>query len=180
MLNSIRNFALTDNTAYPWFAAAGWNRGNIEGVRPRKSLKIGEEDELYDGRLNFIKMFANEGMKLWGDKNLQVMESQMNRISKRRLLLRIRKLCSIACIGLLFDPNDNTTAQAFKSAVTPILDNIMSNRGIVDYRIEVDDSVEARERLELPAKIFIKPTPNLEYIDIQFVITPQGTSWDDI
>lgn len=176
----VRNFALTDNTAYPWFAAAGWNRGNIEGVRPRKSLKIGEEDELYDGRLNFIKMFANEGMKLWGDKNLQVMESQMNRISKRRLLLRIRKLCSIACIGLLFDPNDNTTAQAFKSAVTPILDNIMSNRGIVDYRIEVDDSVEARERLELPAKIFIKPTPNLEYIDIQFVITPQGTSWDDI
>ena len=178
----VRNFAYTDNTKYPWFAAAGWYRGEIEdkGVKPKKSLKLGEQDTLYAGRLNFINTFAKEGMKIWGDKNMQVRESQMNRISKRRLLIRIRKLCSIACIGLIFDPNDNTTKQSFESAVTPILDNIMANRGITDWRLEIDDSQEARDRLELPAKIYIKPQPNLEYIDINFVITPQGTNWDDI
>lgn len=178
----VRNFAYTDNTKYPWFAAAGWYRGEIEdkGVKPRKSLKLGEQDILYAGRLNFINTFAKEGMKIWGDKNMQVRESQMNRISKRRLLIRIRKLCSIACIGLIFDPNDNTPKQSFESAVTPILDNIMSNRGITDWRLEIDDSQEARDRLELPAKIYIKPQPNLEYIDINFVITSQGTNWDDI
>ena len=178
----VRNFAFTDNTKYPWFAAAGWYRGEMEdnSVRPKKSLKLGEQDTLYAGRLNFINMFAKEGMKIWGDKNMQVYESQMNRISKRRLLLRIRKLCSIACIGLIFDPNDNTTKQSFESAVTPILDNIMANRGITDWRLEIDDSQEARDRLELPAKIYIKPQPNLEYISIDFVITPQGTNWDDI
>jgi hypothetical protein len=143
-------------------------------------LKLGEQDILYAGRLNFINTFAKEGMKIWGDKNMQVRESQMNRISKRRLLIRIRKLCSIACIGLIFDPNDNTTKQSFESAVTPILDNIMSNRGITDWRLEIDDSQEARDRLELPAKIYIKPQPNLEYIDINFIITPQGTNWSDI
>lgn len=178
----VRNFAYTDNTKYPWFAAAGWYRGEIEdkGVKPKKSLKLGEQDILYNGRLNFINTFAKEGMKIWGDKNMQVRESQMNRISKRRLLIRVRKLCSIACIGLIFDPNDNTMKQSFESAVTPILDNIMSNRGIVDWRLEIDDSQEARDRLELPAKIFIKPTPTLEYIDISFVITPSGTNWSDI
>ena len=178
----VRNFAYTDNTKYPWFAAAGWYRGEIEdkGVKPKKSLKLGEQDTLYAGRLNFINTFAKEGMKIWGDKNMQVRESQMNRISKRRLLIRIRKLCSIACIGLIFDPNDNTTKQSFESAITPILDNIMANRGITDWRLEIDDSQEARDRLELPAKIYIKPQPNLEYIDINFVITPQGTNWDDI
>ena len=178
----VRNFAYTDNTKYPWFAAAGWYRGEIEdkGVKPKKSLKLGEQDVLYAGRLNFINTFAKEGMKIWGDKNMQVRESQMNRISKRRLLIRIRKLCSIACIGLIFDPNDNTTKQSFESAITPILDNIMANRGITDWRLEIDDSQEARDRLELPAKIYIKPQPNLEYIDINFVITPQGTNWDDI
>jgi hypothetical protein len=178
----VRNFAYTDNTKYPWFAAAGWYRGEIEenGVRPKKSLKLGEQDTLYAGRLNFINMFAKEGMKIWGDKNMQERESVMNRISKRRLLLRIRKLCSIACIGLIFDPNDNTTKQSFESAVTPILDNIMSNRGIVDWKLEIDDSQEARDRLELPAKIFIKPTPNLEYITIDFTISNQGTTWDNI
>lgn len=175
----VRNFAYTDNIAFPWFAAAGWNRGSIDGVKPKKMLKLDDQDTLYNGRINFVNTFAQDGMRIWGDKNLQVRESQMNRISKRRLLLRIRKLCSIACIGLIFDPNDNTTKQSFESAITPILDNIMSNRGITDWRLEIDDSVEAREQLRLPAKIYIKPTPTLEYIELEFVITPQGTVWED-
>ena len=176
------NYAYTDNTKYPWFAAAGWNRGDLEttAVKPKKTLKLEEQDTLYDGRLNFVNTFANEGMKIWGDKNMQEHESQMNRISKRRLLLHIRKLCAIAAIGLIFDPNDNTTAQSFRSAVTPVLDNVMANRGITDWRLEIDDSQEARDRLELPANIFIKPVPNLEYITISFIITPSGVSFDDI
>lgn len=178
----VRNFAYTDNTKYPWFAAAGWNRGDLEttAIKPKKTLKLEEQDVLYDGRLNFVNTFANEGMKIWGDKNMQENESQMNRISKRRLLLHIRKLCAIAAIGLIFDPNDNTTAQSFRSAVTPVLDNVMANRGITDWRLEIDDSQEARDRLELPANIFIKPMPNLEYISINFIITPSGVSFDDI
>lgn len=178
----VKNFAYTDNTRYPWFAAAGWNRGDLDGnaIKPKRILKLAEQDELYNGRLNFINSFANEGMKIWGDKNMQERETQMNRISKRRLLLHIRKLCAIAAIGLIFDPNDNTTKKAFESAVSPILDNVMSNRGITDWRLEIDDSQEARDRLELPAKIFLKPTPNLEYITIDFVITPSGVSFDDI
>lgn len=178
--DAVRNFAYTDNTAYPWFAAAGWNRGSVNGVRPKKTLKLAEQDVLYNGRINFVNTFAGEGMKLWGDKNLQKYESQMNRISKRRLLLRLRKQLENACVGLLFDPNDATAKQSFISAVTPVLDSVKSSRGITDYRVQVDDSAEARERLELPAVIFIKPTPTLEYITINFVITPQGVSFDDI
>ena len=176
----VRNFAYTDNTAYPWFAAAGWNRGGINGIRPKKTLKLGEQDTLYAGRINFINTFAQEGMKIWGDNNLQIRESQMNKISKRRLLLRIRKLCSIACVGLLFDPNDNTLKQSFQSTIEPIMNDIMSNRGITNWKMEIDDSAEARDRLELPARIYLKPTPNLEYITIDFTITPQGTNWDNI
>lgn len=175
----VRNFAYTDNVKYPWFASAGWTRGTIEGIKSKKTLKLAEEDTLYEGRVNFVKNFATDGMRIWGDKNLQVAESQMNRISKRRLLLRIRKLCSIACIGLIFEPNDNTTKHQFESAITPIMDDILANRGITDWRLEIDDSDEARERLELPAKLYIKPQPNLEYIDLSFIITPQGTDWGD-
>lgn len=176
----VRNFAYTDNIAFPWFAASGWYRGSTEGIRPKKILKLEDQDTLYAGRLNFINNFAQDGMRIWGDKNLQVAESQMNRISKRRLLLRIRKLLSIACIGFIFDPNDNTLKQSFESAVTPVLDNIMSNRGITDWRMEIDDSVEARERLELNAVLYIKPQPNLEYLNFTFVITPQGVVWDEV
>ena len=176
----VRNFAMTDNTTYPWFAAAGWNRGTVYGVKSKRNLKLAEQDALYDGRINFINSFPDEGMKLWGDKNLQERESQMNRISKRRLLVHIRKLLAVACVGLLFDPNDNSTVKSFKSAVEPILQDIVKKRGLTDFRIEVDDSQEARDRLELPAKIYLKLQPNLEYIDISFIISPQGVSFDDI
>lgn len=174
----LRNMAYTDNIKYPWYASAGWNRGDISGVEPKRKLKLAEQDTLYSGRINYINSFAKEGDRIWGDKNLQIHDGIMNRISKRRLLIRLKNLLSTACVGLLFDPNDAAMAETFKSCVKSVLDPIMSNRGITDYRIEVDDSDEARDRLELPAKIFIKPTQMLEYLDLELIITPQGVQWE--
>lgn len=178
--DAVRNFAQTDNTAYPWFAPAGVERGNVDCVRAHYVTRLADEDTLYEGRINPIKTFAQDGPKIWGQKNLQINESQLNRIAVRRLLLRMRKLIAISCIGLIFEPNDATAKQSFISTVTPIMDSIRSNRGISDYRIEVNDSVESRERRELPVKIYFKPYNALEYITIDFVLTPEGVSFDDI
>ena len=176
----VRNMALTDNTTHPWFAPAGISRGDVDCARAHVITKLADEDVLYEGRINPIKTFASDGVKIWGQKNLQVRESQLNRIAVRRLLLRIRKLISIACIGLIFDPNDATTKNKFLSTVTPIMDNIKANRGISDYKIEVNDTVESRERRELPAKIFFKPYNALEYIVLDFIVTPESVSFSDI
>lgn len=176
----VRNMALTDNTAHPWFVPAGLTRGDVDCVNAHYVTKLADEDVLYEGRINPIKTFASDGVKIWGQKNLQVNESQLNRVSVRRLLLRMRKLIAIACLQLIFEPNDNTTKQKFLSIVTPILDNIRSNRGISDYRIEVDDSVEAHDRRELPAKIYFKPYNALEYITLDFVLTPQSSYFTNI
>jgi len=176
----VRNFAQTDNQAYPWFAPAGVERGQVDCVRAHFITKLADEDVLYDGRINPVKTFAQDGPRIWGQKNLQINESQLNRIAVRRLLLRMRKLIAISCIGLIFEPNDATTKQSFISTVTPILDSIRSNRGISDYRIEVNDTIESRERRELPVKIYFKPYNALEYISIDFILTPEGVSFDDI
>lgn len=178
--DAVRNFAQTDNTAYPWFAPAGINRGDVDCVRAHFITKLADEDVLYDGRINPIKTFAQDGPKIWGQKNLQINESQLNRIAVRRLLLRMRKLIAISCIGLIFEPNDATVKQSFISTVTPIMDSIRSNRGISDYRIEINDTIESRERRELPVKIYFKPYNALEYITIDFILTPEGVSFDDI
>ena len=178
--DAVRNFAQTDNTSYSWFAPAGINRGSVDCVRAHFITKLADEDTLYDGRINPVKTFAQDGVKIWGQKNLQINESQLNRISVRRLLLRIRKLIAISCLGLIFEPNDATVKQSFLTTVTPILDNVRSNRGVSDYRIEVNDTVESRERRELPCKIYIKPINALEYITIDFIVTPEGVSFDDI
>ena len=178
--DAVRNFAQTDNISYPWYAPAGMSRGDVDCVRAKFITKISDEDVLYEGRINPIKTFAQDGAKIWGQKNLQINESQLNRIAVRRLMLRLRKLIAISCIGLIFEPNDPTIKQSFISSVSPVLDSIRSNRGISDYRIEVNDSLETRMNRELPVKIYIKPYNALEYITIDFIVTPEGVSFDNI
>ena len=170
----VRNFAYTDNIKFPWYAAVGWNRGTVNAISPKKSLKLVEQDELYEGRLNFTNTFAQDGLRLWGDKNFQKHESPMNRISHRRALNRIKSLLNKACVGLLFDPNDTSMGKSLESAIKPVLDNVKENKGLVDYKIVIDDSVEARERLELNAQLYLKLMPNLEYINITLVVLPSG------
>ena len=176
----VRNMALCDNVAHPWFVPAGLSRGDVQCQRAKVVTKLADEDTLYEGRINPIKTFAVDGVKIWGQKNLQVAESQLNRIAVRRLLLRMRKLISIACNTLIFEPNDSSTKNTFLSLVTPILENIKANRGISDYRIEVEDTVESRMRRELNCVIYFKPTNALEFINLAFVVTPEAVSFDNI
>lgn len=173
----VTSIALTDNIAWPWYAAAGWNRGNLSGVRPKKKLKLSEQDTLYDAGINFVNSFANEGDKIWGDKNLQIKDTILNRLSKRRLLLRIKRLLQNACIGLLFDPNDPSMSKSVRNSVESVLDSVKSNRGITDYRVEIDDSPETRDQLGLGVTYYIKASPLLEWIQFTSVLTPQGMEW---
>lgn len=176
----VRNFAYTDNIKFPWYAAVGWNRGTANAISPKKSLKLSEQDELYEGRLNFTNTFAQDGLRLWGDKNFQVHESPMNRVSHRRALNRIKTLLNKACVGLLFDPNDQAMVKTLESTIDPVLLNIKNNKGLVDYKIKVDDSAESRDRLELNANLYLKLMPNLEYINITLTVLPSGVQISDI
>ena len=174
----VRNFAYTDNIKYPWFAPAGFERGSVECAKAHYVTKLDDEDTLYSGLINPVKTFAQDGVKLWGNMTMYSKDTPLNRVNVRRLMLRVKKLIEQACRVLIFEPNDNTVRQQFLSLVNPILSDIRANRGITDFRIEVDNSQEAIDRHELPATIWIKPTPTLEYIDLTFVITPEGASFE--
>lgn len=174
----VRNFAYTDNIKYPWFAPAGFERGSVECAKAHYVTKLDDEDTLYSGLINPVKTFAQDGVKLWGNMTMYSKDTPLNRVNVRRLMLRVKKLIEQACRVLIFEPNDNTVRQQFLSLVNPILSDIRANRGITDFKIEVDNSQEAIDRHELPATIWIKPTPTLEYIDLTFVITPEGASFE--
>lgn len=176
----VRNIALTDNISFPWFAVAGVQRGDVQAIKARKKLTQTERDTLYDGRVNPIATFASEGIKIWGNKTLQVKESALDRINVRRLLLQSRKLISAVSIRLLFEQNDDIVKNQFLSLVNPILDNIRSERGLTDFRVVLDDDPEARDRNELCGRIFLKPTRALEFICVEFNIMNTGASFDDI
>jgi hypothetical protein len=176
----VRNIALTDNISFPWFAVAGVQRGDVDAIKARVKLTLSERDTLYENRINPIATFASEGIKIWGNKTLQVKESALDRINVRRLLLQARKLISAVAIRLLFEQNDDIVRNQFLSLVNPILDNIRSERGLTDFRVVLDVTPESIDRNELCGRIFLKPTRSLEFICVEFNVVPTGASFDDI
>jgi hypothetical protein len=175
-----KNLALTDNIAFPWFASAGYTRGIVNAIKARKKLTQDDRDTLYKGRINPIATFSDVGTVIWGNKTLQIRESALDRINVRRLLLQARKLISAVAIRLLFEQNDDKVRQDFLDSVNPILDSIRRDRGLIDFRVTVSNTPEDLDSNTLTGKIFLKPTRALEYIDIEFVITPTGASFDDV
>jgi hypothetical protein len=176
----MRNIALTDNIAFPWFASAGYTRGIVNAVKARKKLTLDERDTLYVGRLNPIATFSDTGPIIWGNKTLQLKESALDRINVRRLLLQTRKLISAVAIRLIFEQNDDIVRQQFLDLVNPILDSIRRDRGLTDFRVVLSDDPEEIDRNEMNGKIYIKPTRALEFIFVEFLITPTGASFEDV
>jgi hypothetical protein len=175
-----RNLALTDNIAFPWFAAAGYTRGIVNAVKARKKLTQEDRDVLYQGRINPIATFSDVGTVIWGNKTLQIRQSALDRINVRRLLLQARKLISAVSVRLLFEQNDDKVRQDFLDAVNPILDAIRRDRGLYDFRVTVSNDTADLDRNQMTGKIYIKPTRSLEFIDITFYITPTGASFENI
>ena len=179
----VKAFAFTDNVKFPWFATAGFNRGVTSAARSRYKLSQGARDVLYEGRINPLADFVDVGNVIFGQKTLQVRESSLDRINVRRLLLQTKVLISNVATRLLFEQNDQTTVDQFLSRTNPILDTIRRERGLDDFRVKMDDSInspESRARNELYGEILLRPTAAVEFIGITFTITPAGASFDDV
>ena len=176
----LKNIALTDNVSFPWFAPAGYSRGLVNAIKATKKLTLDERDDLYKARINPIATFSDTGTIIWGNKTLQVRESALDRINVRRLLLRARKLISAVAVRLLFEQNDEQVRQEFLRLVNPILESIKKERGLFDFRVTVSNDPEDIDANTLRGKIFVKPTRALEFIDVEFIITPTGASFENI
>lgn len=175
----VRNMAATDNNSYPWFAPAGIERGNVNCIKAQYKTTLADEDELYENRINPVKTFAQDGVKIWGNKTAYNVDSPLNRINVRRLMIRVKKLVTNAAKNLIFTQYDDTLEMQFRGLIDPILAEVKSNRGISDYRIITEVTPETKDQHILPAKILIKPTPALEYISISFVVYPESVSFDE-
>ena len=179
-LEVVKDIALTDNVSFPWYATAGYTRGRTEAIQPRIKLTETQRDTLYEGRINPMAYFSDEGTLIWGNKNLQVRDSALDRLNIRRLLLQTRKLISAVAVRLLFEQNDQIVRNQFLNLVNPILDNIRRERGLFDFRVQISNNPEDIDRNEMRGKIFLKPIPTLEFIILEFNVTPTGASFDDI
>lgn len=182
-LMAVESFAYTDNVSNPWFAPAGINRGKANSYIVKADIKPNKNnrDTLYEGRINPIATYIQEGIIIWGQKTLQVNSSALDRINVRRLLLQVRRLIAAASKTLVFEQNDQTLKDQFLSRVEPILLNIKNQRGLSGFKVVMDESNNGNnsDRNTLVGKIQIKPTPTAEFIDLTFQVLPTGANFED-
>lgn len=168
----VRNMAESDNrNTTQNLAPAGLTRGRVNGIRARKNLKDGEADALYEAQINPVRTFSQEGLVVMGQKTLREEDDLKNRIDVMRTMIRMRKLLATATLGLVFEPNDDATIKSFTSIVNGVMQTFIDNRAIEKWKMDVDTSEEARDRLEINAVIYFKPVRALEYVNFTLVAT---------
>ena len=180
----VRAIAYTDNIAAPWFAPAGLIRGGATSAIIRTDIKLtkNQRDILYQGNVNPIATYVQQGISIWGQKTLQISQSALDRINVRRLLLQVRRLIAAASLTLVFEQNDQTLRDQFLAKVEPILLQIQNQRGLTAFKVVMDNSNnndDTIDRNELIGKIQLKPTRTAEFIDLTFQVLPTGANFED-
>jgi phage tail sheath protein FI len=177
--------AQSDYASEQWYAPAGLNRGAVKNVlQAQFRPTLGERDALYSqgNAINPIATFRGTGIVVWGQRTLQRLPTALDRINVRRLLIFLRQVIDQAAIGLVFEQNDSSMWRKFTNIVSPILDGVQARRGIVDYRVVMDESTNTPDVIEqnqAVGDIFIKPTKTAEIIVLNFIVTSQSSEFTE-
>jgi len=164
--------ARTDAINDPWFSPAGFTRGRIQDVvRLTHNPTNGEQDRLYNAKINPVVTFPGEGTVLFGDKTTTVPTSTLSRINVSRLFIYLKKTIGAAARNYLFEINNADARSSFKNAVEPFLSTIKSRRGIIDYRVVCDETNNTGSVIDsnqFVADVFIKPAKSINFIKLTF------------
>ena len=175
-----RQMAYTDTVADSWFAPAGFRRGRL--TKPSEvevKLNQGDRDSMYSGGnvVNPIVAFPQQGITIFGQRTTQREPTALDRINVRRLMIYIRKVILLAAQRFVFEPNDEFTWEQIEGLLNPFLDDIKRRRGITEFRVVCDETVNTPIRIdrnELWTKVLVKPTKTAEMLIFEINLTNQG------
>jgi phage tail sheath protein FI len=167
-----------------WESPAGYRKGVIKNViklayNPSKAHR----DALYSVDVNPVMAQAGQGILLFGDKTGYGVDSAFNRLNVRRLFIAVEKAIATAAQGFLFELNDDFTQSQFRNIVDPFLRDIQGRRGIIDYRVISDSTVNTPavvDQNKFRANIYIQPARSINVIELTFVATRTGVEFDEI
>jgi hypothetical protein len=174
----------TDFVADPWFSPAGFNRGQVKNVvKLAYSPGKADRDILYKKGVNPVVTFPGNGTVLFGDKTLLAKPSAFDRINVRRLFIVLEKAIATAGKFQLFEFNDPFTRAQFRNLVEPFLRDVQGRRGITDFKVVCDESNNTSQVIDsnnFVADIFIKPARAINFIQLNFIATRTGISFEEV
>jgi phage tail sheath protein FI len=99
------------------------------------------------------------------------------------LFIVLEKSISTASRFQLFEFNDAFTRGQFRNLVEPFLRDVQGRRGITDFRVvcdETNNTAAVIDRNEFVADIYIKPARAINFIQLNFVATRSGVSFEEV
>lgn len=173
-------FGFNDKVAYPWWAPAGFNRGALAFVTSTQ-VKVNqrERNTLYDARINPIVKFPNDGYVFFSQRTLQQASTYLESINVKRMLLEIKR--SLIEIGnrIIWENISPKLRDQYRRDASAVLSSVQLRKGIEDYKIVCDatnNSVADIENSLIRAQIRVRPTRATEYVVMDFIVNPQGTT----
>ena len=173
--------AQNDALAHEWFAPAGLNRGITDAVQVKSRLTLAERDDLYEARINPIATFPGQGICIWGQKTLQIKPSALDRVNVRRLLIAVKKFIASATKFLVFEQNNAATRNRFLGIVNPYLESVQQRSGLSAFKVVMDDTNNTPDLVDrniMYGQIFLQPARAVEFIILDFNLTPTGASFE--
>ena len=178
-----RQMAFTDETADPWWAPAGFVRGRLtKPTDVEVILNQGDRDSMYSGGncINPVVNFPQNGIAIFGQRTSQRQPTALDRINVRRLMIYLKKVLLASTQRLVFEPNDRFTWSRVEQLVNPLLSDIANRRGITQYKVICDASVNTPVRVdrnEMWCKVLIKPTKTAEMVIFELNLTNQSAQF---
>lgn len=177
-------YAYSDKVGAEWFAPAGLNRGGVPGaVGVKTRLNQANRDSLYEGKVNPIAQFPQQGISVWGQKTLQTRSSALDRVNVRRMLITVKKYIASSSRYLVFEQNVDSTRNAFLNLVNPYLAGIQQRSGLTAFRVIMDETNNTPDIIDrniLVGSIYLQPTRTAEFIKLDFNILPTGATFPTI
>ena len=174
-------YAFTDASSDPWFAPAGITRGGMGSVvRAERKLTSANRDTLYEGNVNPIATFPQQGVVVFGQKTLQKAATALDRVNVRRLLITLKGYISQIADNLVFEQNTIATRQNFLTQVNPYLESVQQRQGLYAFKVVMDETnntPDVIDRNELIGQIFLQPTKTAEFIILDFNVLPTGATF---
>jgi hypothetical protein len=174
-------YANNDKISAPWFAPAGINRGGLNNVqRAKLKLSSANKDDLYTNNINPLATMPKHGVVAFGNKTLQKDASALDRVNVRRLLIELKSYIGQVADKIVFDQNVQATRNNFLAQVQPYLENIQQKQGLYAFKVIMDESnngPDVIDRNQLIGQIYIQPARAVEFISLDFILTPTGTDF---
>lgn len=185
-----------DNEYAEWFAFSGPKRGRIQNTlgvvyNLGSSARQLEADNVDVNGINAIIEHPSFGVVAWGNSTLQRANTLLKHANVAELLVFLTRELRPIIQSELFEPNDISTWKTIHRKVTPILDQLVEQRGIFRYLYQGDQDIDDVRDAQVNSTedidagrytfhLFIAPTVALKYLGVKVIVTNSGVDFESL